>query len=66
MDIEDVDNVDGHAELAEFDFDQFTPESDDETRIDESPDIPLSLQPVPRGQTRRRRARKACVACNKR
>ena len=66
MDIEDADNVDGLSKLAEFVFDQFTPESDDETRIDESPDVPLSLQPAPRDRTRRRRARKACVACNKR
>jgi hypothetical protein len=63
MDIEDVEDF---AELAEFVFDQSTPESDDETHIIESPGAPRSCLSVPTGRTGWRRARKACVGCHNR
>jgi hypothetical protein len=63
MNIEDVEDF---AELAEFVFDQSTPESDNETGIDDSPGAPPSRLSMPIGRTGRRRARRACVACHKR
>lgn len=53
-------------ELAEFVFDQSTPESDEGTHLDESPDVLLPHSRMLPNRRGRRRARKACVACNKR
>jgi hypothetical protein len=59
--------ADDFNQLTEFVFDQSTPESDEETRIEETQDAPPSHDSTPRpGRIIRKRARKACVACHKR
>lgn len=58
--------VDDFNQLTEFVFDQSTPESDEEIRIEESREAPPPRDSAPRERIIRRRARKACVACHKR
>jgi hypothetical protein len=58
--------VDDFNQLTEFVFDQSTPESDEEARVEESREAPPPLDSAPRERIIRRRARKACVACHKR
>lgn len=64
--------VDDYNRLTDFIFDQSTPESDEETRVDEgrdaadAADAAPARDSAPRGRIIRRRARKACVACHKR
>jgi hypothetical protein len=60
-------DVDDLNQLTEFLLDKSTtPESDEAQIPEESHDVPSQREAAPQGRIIRRRARKACIACNKR